>query len=161
MFDMQEVKKNVVKWTSKQGHDTNSSGKTLITDSRSGKHAGASPAVIGPSIHFEGQLKGEEALVIEGRVEGTIDLKDNDLTIGVYGKIKANVYANTIRVDGEVKGDLHGKERVHISQTGKVTGNIFAPRVSIEDGAHFRGSIDMDGKVRENSNNDAEKLKSA
>ena len=153
MFDIQEVKKNVVKWTStKEDEQQNMAGTTTgqavekKTQRATSQNTNQTAAVIGPSIHIEGQLTGEEALIIEGKVEGTIDLKNNNLTIGTNGKIKADVFANTIRVEGELKGDLHGKERVHISKTGKVTGNIYGPRVSIEDGAHFRGSIDMDGQ---------------
>jgi len=156
MFDIQEVKKNVVKWTStKEGQLETSTEEPTdqppATKPVSQKLHGA--AIIGPSIHIEGQLTGEEALIIQGRVEGTIDLKDNDLTIGSNGTIKADVYAKNIRVEGELKGDLHGKERVHISTTGKVTGNIFSTRVSIEDGARFRGSIDMEGKKQQATKN--------
>ncbi len=100
-------------------------------------------ASIGPSIHFKGELTGEEGLIIDGRVEGTIDLKGNQLIIGNNGQIKADVFAQTIIVNGLLTGELHGKERVHISKTGKVQGNIFSPRVSLEDGAKFKGSIDM------------------
>jgi len=148
MFDIQEVKKNVVKWTSTRDEEQQNTANNSATHpvaKKSTHMPSQTAAVIGPSIHIEGQLTGEEALIIEGKVEGTIDLKNNNLTIGVNGKIQADVYANTIRVEGQLKGDIHGKERIHISKTGKVTGNIFAPRVSIEDGAHFRGSIDMDG----------------
>lgn len=156
MFDIQEVKKNVVKWTSTKEGQTNEGQQEAISKPATNKPATAKmlgAAVIGPSIHIEGQLTGEEALIIEGRVEGTIDLKNNDLTIGSNGIIKADVFANTIRVEGELKGDLHGKERVHISKTGKVTGNIFSARVSIEDGARFRGSIDMEGKDQQANKN--------
>lgn len=153
MFDIQEVKKNVVKWTSAKDEapeETADPAPAQVVTKNTTYAPHQTAAVIGPSIHIEGQLTGEEALIIEGRVNGTIDLKDNNLTIGENGKIQANVYANTIRVDGELNGDLHGKERVHISKTGKVTGNIFAPRVSIEDGAKFRGSIDMNGELLKN-----------
>lgn len=108
-------------------------------------------ASIGPSIHFKGELTGEEGLIIDGRVEGTIDLKGNQLIIGNNGKIKADVFAQTIIVNGSLTGELHGKERVHISKTGKVQGNIFSPRVSLEDGAKFKGSIDMSEAKHEKS----------
>ncbi len=161
MFDIQEVKKNVVKWTSAKDEAPEETAERTPSRVATKNTTFAPPqtaAVIGPSIHIEGQLTGEEALIIEGRVNGTIDLKDNNLTIGENGKIHANVYANIIRVDGELNGDLHGKERIHISKTGKVTGNIFAPRVSIEDGAKFRGSIDMNGESQQhNQMNDKSK----
>ncbi len=101
-------------------------------------------AMIGPSISIKGDLTGEEDLVVEGRVEGTIDLKDNDLTVGKDGRVKASVGANTIFVEGEVEGDLTGDDQVVIRRSGHVQGNIIAPRVTLEDGCKFRGSIDMD-----------------
>ena len=101
-------------------------------------------AVIGRSIHIDGNLKGEEDLRIEGDVTGTIQLTNNSLTIGKDGKIRADVHAKVITVDGNMDGDLYGAERVSIRKTARVTGNIVAPRVSLEDGARFKGSIEMD-----------------
>lgn len=101
-------------------------------------------AIIGPKIRFKGELAGEEDLTIQGYVEGTIDLKHHRLTIGKEGSLKADVFAKTIIVEGRVEGDLHGDERVAIRKTSDVRGNIVAERVCLEDGAKFRGSIDMD-----------------
>ena len=101
-------------------------------------------AVIGRSIQIEGNLRGEEDLRIEGDVNGTIQLQNHSLTIGKDGKIKADVHAKGITVDGNMDGDLFGTERVTIRKTARVTGNIVAPRVSLEDGARFKGSIEMD-----------------
>lgn len=101
-------------------------------------------AVIGPSIHINGDLHGEEDLVIEGEVKGAIHLKSNSLTIGGQGKVTADVYAHTICVDGLMDGDLYGAERVSIRKTAQVQGNITSPRVSLEDGAKFKGTIEMD-----------------
>ena len=101
-------------------------------------------AMIGPSIVVNGTITGEENLVVEGTVEGTIDLPKNDLTIGESGRVTANLSAKVIRVDGLVKGDITGGENVVISDTGRVQGNIVAPRVTLQDGAKFKGSIDMD-----------------
>ena len=106
--------------------------------------AAKEPATIGPSISIRGDLTGEEDLVIDGRVEGTIDLQQNNLTVGEDGRVKANVRANTITVDGEVEGDLSGDEQVVIRRSGHVRGNITAPRVTLEDGCRFKGSIDME-----------------
>lgn len=105
-------------------------------------------AVIGPKIRFKGELVGEEDLLIQGQVEGTIDLKDNNLTIGEQGTIKANVLAKTITVEGSVEGDLFGQERISILSSSNVKGNVVADRVTLEDGAKFRGSIDMDVESR-------------
>ena len=102
------------------------------------------PAVIGPSIRIDGDLQGEEDLIIEGEVQGTVNLRGNALTIGSKGKVKADVYAQSIRVEGHMEGDLFAAERAVITKTANVRGNITAPRVNLEDGARFRGSIEMD-----------------
>ncbi|NCO20140.1 MAG: polymer-forming cytoskeletal protein [Gammaproteobacteria bacterium] len=101
-------------------------------------------ASIGPSISIQGELRGEEDLVVEGKFKGTVQLKKNTLTVGAKGSIDAEVYAHTILVDGTVNGDLYASERISIRKTARITGNIFAPRISLEDGARFRGTIDMD-----------------
>jgi cytoskeletal protein CcmA (bactofilin family) len=107
--------------------------------------AKASPtAVIGPKIMFKGELTGEEDLLIQGKVEGSIDLKGNHLTIGSQGVIKANVAARTITVEGSVEGDIVAAEHIAIKSASRVKGNLKAERVTLEDGAKFRGSIDMD-----------------
>ena len=106
-------------------------------------------AVIGSSIDINGDLRGDEDLRIEGNVSGTVELKNSVLTIGKEGKVKADVYAKAIAVDGETKGDLYATERVSVHVNAKVQGNIIAPKVSIEEGAHFKGSIEMDPKAVE------------
>ena len=106
--------------------------------------SGREVAVIGPSIHIDGDLRGEEDLLIEGEVNGTVQLKNNSLTIGAQGKVRADVYAHSIYVDGLMEGDLFGSERVHIRKSAQVRGNVTSPRVSLEDGAKFKGSIEMD-----------------
>lgn len=114
-------------------------------------HTGGSGemAVIGRSIRIDGDLQGEEDLRIEGRVTGTVKLVNNSLTIGKEGEIHADVYAKAITVDGVMEGDLFGAEQVAIRRNARVKGNITAPRVSLEDGAHFRGSIEMDAEAVE------------
>lgn len=101
-------------------------------------------AVIGAKITFKGELTGEEDLLIQGRVEGTIDLKGNHLTVGTQGIVKANMMAKTITIEGTVEGDVVGQERIEIKASSNVKGNLVAARVTLEDGAKFRGSIDMD-----------------
>lgn len=112
---------------------------------------GRDAAVIGPSIHIDGDVRGEEDLLIEGEVNGTVQLKNNSLTIGSQGKVRADVYAHTINVDGFLEGDLYGSERVHIRKSAQVRGNVTSPRVSLEDGAKFRGSIEMDPQAVQNA----------
>ena len=100
--------------------------------------------MIGSSITIKGTVSGEEDLLIEGKVEGTITLKDHEVSIGQSGQVTANITAKIIRIDGEVTGDITGTEKVVLSKSGNVRGNIIAPRVTLEDGAIFKGSIDMD-----------------
>ena len=101
-------------------------------------------AVIGASIHIDGDLRGEEDLLIEGEVNGTVQLRSHSLTIGPAGKVRADVYAHSIYVDGFQEGDLYGSERVAIRKGAQVRGNVTSPRVSLEDGAKFKGAIEMD-----------------
>jgi len=98
---------------------------------------------IGKSVVIKGELTGSEDLTIEGQVEGKIELKQNVLTIGPNGRIKAQVVAKVVVVQGDVHGDITATERVDIRDNGSVDGDVSAPRVAIADGAHFRGSIDM------------------
>ena len=105
---------------------------------------GRATAVIGPSIQIDGTLRGQEDLFVEGEVTGTIQLQNHTLTIGAQGKIKADVYAHTVFVEGSMDGDLYGSEQVIVRKSAKVRGNITSPRVTLEDGAAFKGSIEMD-----------------
>ena len=98
---------------------------------------------IGKSVIIKGDLSGSEDLTIEGQVEGKIELRQNVLTIGANGKIKAAVFAKTVIIQGEVQGDITATERIDIRDNGSVDGDLSAPRIAIADGAHFRGSIDM------------------
>ncbi len=136
----------------KKGDDTIESPDTPRTESDKAFGAlrskvtgrGGDVAVIGSSIQINGDLRGDEDLRIEGNVTGTVELKNSVLTIGKEGKVTAGVYAKSIAVDGETKGDLYATDRVSVHVNARVQGNIIAPRVSIEEGAHFKGSIEMD-----------------
>lgn len=109
-------------------------------------YADGEEALIGPSIRIKGDLAGSEDLLIEGEVEGSIKLADHTVTVGPSGKVKASIYAGVIIIEGKVQGDLHGTDQVEIRQSGNVLGNIVAPRVGLEDGAQFKGNIDMEPK---------------
>ena len=98
---------------------------------------------IGKSVVIKGELSGSEDLTIEGQVEGKIELRQNVLTIGPNGKIKAQVFAKSVVILGEVTGNVTASEKVDLRDNGSVDGDIAAPRVAIAEGAHFRGSIDM------------------
>jgi cytoskeletal protein CcmA (bactofilin family) len=101
------------------------------------------PVNIGKSVVIKGELTGSEDLTIEGHVEGKIELRQNVLTIGPNGKIKAQVFAKSVIILGEVTGNVTASEKVDLRDNGSVDGDIASPRVAIAEGAHFRGSIDM------------------
>lgn len=103
-------------------------------------------AVIGSSISIQGDLSGEEDLTIHGRVDGKVDVKGNSVTIGESGRVKADVYGKTIIVEGQVDGNLFGGDQIILRSSGHVRGNLTAPRVALEDGAQFKGAIDMEPK---------------
>jgi cytoskeletal protein CcmA (bactofilin family) len=102
---------------------------------------------IGKSIVVKGELSGSEDLTIEGQVEGKIELREHVLTIGPNGKIKAQVFAKAVVILGQVTGNVSATEKVDLRDNGSVEGDIVSPRVAIAEGAHFRGTIDMQRKA--------------
>ena len=104
------------------------------------------PSVLGPTLRFKGELSADEDVIIQATVEGTIVHHTKILTIGKHGQVKANINAAVIVVEGTVEGDLTGDDAVIIKSTGKVTGNVTVPRITLEDGASFNGRIDMKPK---------------
>lgn len=100
-------------------------------------------AMIGMTVKIKGDISSDENLVIEGQVDGTITLNSHELTVGQSGRVNANVSAKIIKIDGQVNGDIVGKEKIIISKTGNVRGNIVAPVVILEEGGKFKGTIDM------------------
>jgi cytoskeletal protein CcmA (bactofilin family) len=105
---------------------------------------GQRKAIIGPSIQVKGELIGNEDLVIEGRVEGVVRLKEHHLTVGKSAQVQATLEAKAIRVEGTVQGDIMAGERVELAAGSTVVGDIVAPRIIISDGARFKGTVDMD-----------------
>lgn len=103
-------------------------------------------AVIGPSISIQGDVTGEEDLLIQGKVQGKVDLQQNNVTIGEHGDVEADLFGRSLVIEGKVEGNLVGEERVVVRASGAVVGNITSPRVHLEDGATFKGTIDMDSK---------------
>jgi len=100
-------------------------------------------ANLGRSLVIKGEVTGSEDLTIDGTVEGTIHLEDHDLTIGENSKVNAEVRAKNITIFGKVRGDMIADEKVTLTDSGELTGNIKAPRISVSDGAQFKGSVDM------------------
>jgi cytoskeletal protein CcmA (bactofilin family) len=110
---------------------------------------GGGPATIGPSITIKGDVSGDEDLMIQGRIEGKVKLAKHNVTIGSDGQVKADVHGKTVVVEGQVEGDLRGQEQIILRHTARVEGSIAAPRVTLEDGAVFRGGIEMDAGAKE------------
>ena len=100
-------------------------------------------AVLGKSVIVKGQIFSREDLTIDGEVEGTVDLGESRLTIAPQGRVQADMKAREIIIEGTVRGTAHASDRLHISKSGNVSGDLVAARVSIEDGAYFKGSIDI------------------
>ena len=101
-------------------------------------------ARLGKSLSFQGELKGAEDLHLDGEFEGTIELGDHKLVVGPQGRVRASIRAREIVVEGKVQGSLTARERLQISRTGSVTGDLLTARIIIEDGAYFKGSIDIE-----------------
>jgi len=101
-------------------------------------------SMIGPSVKIEGKITSDESLLIEGQVDGSIVAESSEVVVGKSGVLTANISAKVVKIEGKVKGDIAGGENVVIAKTGNVLGNIESPRVTLEDGAKFKGSIEMD-----------------
>lgn len=100
-------------------------------------------AHIGKSVVVKGELSGSEDLYLDGEVEGSIELRNHSLTIGPNGRVRANVYAKDVVIQGKVDGNVRGSERVELRKTAVLAGDISTQRIVIEDGAYFKGSIDI------------------
>jgi len=143
MIDMKQIKENVSN-RMKPHQAPDMPADFTVRESKPLVSARESTAAIGASIRIKGDVSGDENLIIQGHVEGTIKLQGHNVTISNTGKVNANIVANQIIVEGEVQGDMIGEEKVIIRETGNVYGNIVAPRVTLEDGAMFKGSIEME-----------------
>jgi cytoskeletal protein CcmA (bactofilin family) len=100
-------------------------------------------ALIGKSVVIKGELSGSEDLYLDGRVEGSIELRDHSLTVGPNGVVKANVSAKGVIVQGKLDGSITASERVDLRKSAVVTGDLTAQRISIEEGAFLKGKVDI------------------
>lgn len=100
-------------------------------------------ATIGRSITIRGEVSGDEDLLIQGRIDGSVDLKEQSVTVGREGRVKADITGRVVTVEGEVEGNLKAQEQVVLRNSARVEGDITAPRVVLEDGASFRGLVEM------------------
>ncbi len=113
-----------------------------------GRPAPSSPARLGPSLALEGKLTGEEDLLVDGRFRGEIQVPAHQVTVGSDGRVEGEVRANSIVVEGEVRGNLHASQQVLVRASGRVHGDIRAPRVALDQGCRFKGAIDMEPGVK-------------
>ena len=113
------------------------------TSSASGVIPNSEQATIGKSLVVKGEVSGSESLYIDGKVEGAINLAGNRVTVGRNGQVAANISAREIVVLGKVRGNCQASDRVDIRSEGSLTGDVIAARISIEDGAFFKGGIDI------------------
>ena len=112
--------------------------------SRLGSSTSRSSARLGASIQIKGQVTGDEDLQIDGKVDGPISLRGHELTVGTTAQLNSEIHAGEVVVAGKVLGNVHARGRVDIKKDGSVTGDISTARISIEDGAHFKGRIEID-----------------
>jgi cytoskeletal protein CcmA (bactofilin family) len=112
---------------------------------------------LGESLIVHGELSGNEDLTIEGQFEGTVNLQGHCLTVGAHGQVKAEIRAGRVVIQGAVNGNITARDRIEIRKTGQVVGDLVSPGISIEDGAYFKGSIEI---LREGSLETAHALSS-
>ena len=105
--------------------------------------SGQVQAIIGRSIVLKGELSADEDLLIEGQFEGSVNLQDHCLTIGSNGKVKAEIEARQVVILGSVNGNVNAREKIEVRRTGNVTGDLTSASIAIEEGAYFKGSIDI------------------
>ena len=116
-----------------------------------GATADRATARLGPSLHVKGEISGNEDLLIEGSVEGLVQLDERKLTVGATAKLTADIIAREVVVYGSVKGNLRAKDRIEIKKDGSVNGDLTTARIMIEDGAYFKGSIEIDKSAEKES----------
>jgi len=119
--------------------------------------SGSGTARLGASLHVKGEITGNEDLAIDGSVEGLVQLEDRKLTIGASAKVTADVIAREVVVYGNVKGNLRARDRIEIKKDGSVVGDLTTARIMIEDGAYFKGSIEIDKAGDASDSHDVDK----
>ncbi|OLC97862.1 MAG: cell shape determination protein CcmA [Acidobacteria bacterium] len=120
-----------------------------------GATADRATARLGASLHVKGEISGNEDLLIDGSVEGLVQLDERKLTVGATAKVTADIIAREVVVYGTVKGNLRAKDRIEIKKDGSVNGDLTTARIMIEDGAYFKGSIEIDKTDQKESGGNA------
>jgi len=134
-------------------------GNTMSTDATRPlpTTSSSSSARLGASLHVKGEITGNEDLVIDGSVEGLVQLEERKLTVGASAKVTADVVAREVVVYGNVKGNLRARDRIEIKKDGSVVGDLTTARIMIEDGAYFKGSIEIDRSGDKHAEKDLDK----
>ncbi len=114
------------------------------SNSRLGSAPARNSARLGSSLHIKGQVTGAEDLQIDGKVDGPISLHGHELTVGPTAQLNSEIHAGEVIVCGKIVGNIHARGRVEIKKDGSIVGDISSARISIEDGAHFKGRIEID-----------------
>ena len=129
--------------TPMQSHEPTQQAPAPARSSTASVAPSGDQATIGKSLIIKGELSGSESLYIDGKVEGAINLSGNRVTVGRNGQVAANISAREVVVLGKVRGNIQASDRVDIRSEGSLTGDVIAQRISIEDGAYFKGGIDI------------------
>lgn len=137
-------------------HSTGEARTMAPFDSTNLAPAGGGTARLGASLQIKGEITGNEDLQIDGSVEGLVQLEDRKLTVGASARVTADVIAREVTVYGNVKGNLRARDRIEIKKDGSVVGDLTTARIMIEDGAYFKGSIEIN-KAGEGSEGDADR----
>lgn len=119
-------------------------GNTLATPKLEPRDSQANQSRLGPSLHVKGEISGSEALFIDGTVEGIVRLNEGKLMIGPAAIVKADITAGEVVVRGNLKGNIFARGRIEVRNDGSVTGDLTTPQVFIEEGALFKGSIEIE-----------------
>src|SRR5215813_3858255 len=126
-------------------------GTTTMSTTPLGATGDRATARLGASLHVKGEITGSEDLLVDGSVEGLIQLDERKLTVGATAKLTADIIAREVVVYGSVKGNLRAKDRIEIKKDGSVNGDLTTARIMIEDGAYFKGSIEIDKSEQKES----------
>jgi len=130
-------------WKKEEGQDAPPTADSATRQAAPRATSGTGRATIGPSISIRGDVTGSEDLLIEGKIDGSVDLGSHSVAVGSDGRVNANISGRVITIEGHVEGDLAAQEQIVLRGTARVLGDIKAPRVVLEDGATFRGLVDM------------------
>jgi cytoskeletal protein CcmA (bactofilin family) len=132
--------------------------RPALTPTRPAESFRAELAHIGKSVLIKGELSGSEDLYLDGEVEGSVDLKQNSLTVGPNGRVRANIRAREVIVHGKVEGNIQGDEKVELKKSAVLVGDISTQRITIEDGAYFKGAIDIQKEGKSQSGDSRREL---